>query len=579
MKNIYYCILFVFLSVKISGQALPIVIDGRFEDWKNSEANYTDVNGSGNQINLLNFSVSNNEDFLFIRFSAENEFLLNDNNELFLEIDTDNDSYTGYYTNGIGAELRWCFGEREGYFYLFKQSSTIYFSDIRLRALPTVSSSEFEIAIGRDVKPDGYDLFTNNTIKICFRDYDSNGDLMPDEGDTFSYTFDNNPVTPYQPIDFEKDDQETVRLLSYNVLSDGISDYERIPSFKRIISAINPDIITFNECWDTESWVVGDFLNNLLPLAGGAEWQTVKLVNGNITCSKFQITESVVVYSNGRIQASLINLPANFSKDIVVINSHFRCCDANYERQYEADAIIDFMLKEKTSSGVLDLPEGTPMVISGDLNLVGDSQQLTTLITGEIINTGYFGQGGPPDWDNSSLEDNVAIQSDIRMAYTWRRDYSSYWPGRLDFSIFTNSVTEAVKSFVVQTEVMPDERLNLYGLQKHDSEIASDHFARVTDFKIKGEQGVNDEINLENKININTLSENNIIEIFLDLKNKSDVVFRIFNIQGKEELQSNPKILSTGKHKLIRDVSMFKHGIYIIVIEIGKETYMQKIVI
>jgi len=579
MKNIYYCILFIFLSVKISGQALPIVIDGQFDDWKNSEANYTDVSGSGNQINLLNFSVSNDEDYLYIRFSAENEFLLNDNNELFLEIDTDNDSYTGYYTNGIGAELRWCFGEREGNFYLFKQSSTIYFSDIRLRALPTVTSNEFEIAIGRNAKPDGYDLFTNNTIKVCFRDYDSNGDIMPDEGNTFSYVFDNNPVPPYQPVDFEKKDMETVRLLSYNVLSDGISDYERIPSFKRIISAINPDIITFNECWDTESWSAGDLLDNILPLQGGSEWQTVKLVNGNITCSKFKITESVVVYSDGRIQASLVNLPSNFPKDIVVINSHFRCCDADYERQYEADAIIDFMLKEKTSSGILDLPEGTPMVISGDLNLVGNSQQLTTLVTGEIINTSYFGQGAPPDWDNSSLEDNVAIQSDIRMAYTWRRDYSSYWPGRLDFSIFTNSVAESVKSFVVQTEVMSDERLDLYGLQKHDSEIASDHFARVTDFKIKAEQGVNDEINSENIINITSLTENNTLEIFLDLKNKSDVNFRIFDIQGREQNYFLNKNLCNGKHNFNIDVSMLKHGVYILVIEIDKKIYRQKVVI
>ena len=570
----------MFLSVEISGQALPIVIDGRFDDWQNSEANYTDVYGSGNSINLLNFSVSNDEDFLFIRFSAENEFLLNDYNELFLEIDTDNDSHTGYYINGIGAELRWGFGEREGYFYLYKQSISIYFSDIRFRAMPTVTSPEFEIAIGRDVKPDGVNpLFTNNTIKICFRDNGTNGDIMPDEGEIFSYVFDNNPVTPYQLIDFGKDDPETLRLLSYNVLSDGINDPERIPSFKRIISAINPDIITFNECWETNRYEARDFLNNILPLSGGDEWQTVKLVSGNITCSRFPLTKNVIVYSNGRIQASLIDLPNIFPKDIVVINSHFRCCDANYERQYEADATVNFILEEQTTSGVLDLPEGTPMVISGDLNLVGDSQQLTTLITGEIINTNYFGQGGHPDWDNSSLEDNIAIQSDIRMAYTWRRDYSSYWPGRLDFSIFTNSVAEAVKSFVVQTEIMSDERLNLYGLQKHDSETASDHFARVTDFKIKGEQGVDNEINSENIINICIVSENNIIEVFLDLKNNSDVIFRIFDIQGREKLQSNNKNLSPGKHTLDIDVSIFKHGVYILVIEIDKKTYREKIVI
>ena len=120
---------------------------------------------------------------------------------------------------------------------------------------------------------------------------------------------------------------------------------------------------------------------------------------------------------------------------------------------------------------------------------------------------------------------------------------------------------------------------NLYGLQKHDSETASDHFARVTDFKIKGEQGVDNEINSENIINICTVSENNFIEVFLDLKNNSDVVFRMFDIQGREKLQSNNKNLSPEKHKLNINISIFKHGVYIFVIEIDKKTYRKKIVI
>ena len=54
----------------------------------------------------------------------------------------------------------------------------------------------------------------------------------------------------------------------------------------------------------------------------------------------------------------------------------------------------------------------------GDLNLVGDRQQLTTLVTGEIINTQLFGNGGPPDWDETDLEDLISQQTDKRTAYT-----------------------------------------------------------------------------------------------------------------------------------------------------------------
>ena len=576
MKNLFTFIFLLFLTTNIIGQALPIAIDGRFDDWQDAQANYTDTSGDGNLIDLLDFSVSNDENFLFIRFSTEDEFLLNDNNQLFLEIDTDNDSYTGFYVNGIGAELGWSFGGRFGYFNLWENRNTIGFADIMYRSLPTVTAKEYEIAIGRDVKPDGiHPLFTSETIKICFKDFDVNGDLMPDVGEVFSYIFDNSPVPPYQPVDFEKADSMIIRLMTYNTLFDGLTDPERKESFKRIISAINPDIITFNECWDTQWWEARDFMNDILPLSGGVNWFSYKVVSGNITCSKYPIIDNVVVLSGHRIQASKIDLPDQFKKDIVVINSHFRCCEEDSIRQIEADATVKFILDEQTSSGVLDLENGTPIVISGDLNLVGNSQQLYTLLTGEIINTGMFGPGAPPDWDSSELEDNIALQTDIRMAYTWRSDYSSYWPGRLDFSIYTNNVAEVVKSYVVQTEIMTDERLNQYGLLKYDSRTASDHFAIVTDFRFIESQSIFDRTILDDEINI--VKFKNALTIYLDLKKYSDVSFRIYDLHGREVLKNDPGKLNAGTHSLSINISGFVHGIYILVIEIQGRTSHRKI--
>ncbi|MEZ4930907.1 MAG: hypothetical protein R2788_02090 [Saprospiraceae bacterium] len=67
----------------------------------------------------------------------------------------------------------------------------------------------------------------------------------------------------------------------------------------------------------------------------------------------------------------------------MLINAHLRCCGNDFERQREADAFVKFILDAKTPGGVIDLPEGTPFLLSGDLNLVGESQQLTTLLTGK----------------------------------------------------------------------------------------------------------------------------------------------------------------------------------------------------
>jgi len=245
----------------------------------------------------------------------------------------------------------------------------------------------------------------------------------------------------------------------------------------------------FNENWNTSASQMENKINEILPLTGGGSWEAIKLDDGNITVSKYPIIQSWQVYQNKRITASFIDLPSYFEGDVLVINSHFKCCGGvtnDGKRQIEADAIIDFLQDAMTPGGVIDLPQDTPFIILGDLNLVGDRQQLTTLVTGEIINTQIFGNGGPPDWDETDLEDLISQQTDKRTAYTWRNDYPSFPPGfppgRLDFQIYSNSVMSVDKSFVIQTEIMSADRLTQYGLQQFDTRNASDHFPKVTDY-------------------------------------------------------------------------------------------------
>lgn len=493
-------ILLTFFASIIYSQSLPVFLDGRVDEWITGLPEYEDDLNDGNNFDFHQFTVTNDENFLYLKLHITPETKLLEDNFIFLYLDGDNNFSTGVQINNIGAELKWGFGIREGLFF-FNGTTSIHFPDIKFRSLPTVTDTVYEIAIGRNVKPDGTNfLFTSDTIKILFRDEAVNGDWMPDEGEVFQYKFDDSPTEPLVPVEITKEDTSLVRIMNYNVEFDGLLDPQRAPSFERILNAINPDIICFNEFFNSNLTQVKDAVNQMLPLPNGQSWYGVKLDYGNVTLSRYPIIQSWEVYPDHRLTASLIDLPDYLSKDVLVVNSHFKCCGgiSNDEtRQREADSFISFILDAKSPGGEIDLPTGTPFMILGDLNLVGLRQQLTTLVTGEIINTGLFGNGAPPDWDDSDLFDLLSAQTDKRTAYTWRNDQSSFPPGRLDFMIYSNSVMSAEKHFVLQTEVMDTSRLNQYGLLPSDTKTASDHFPKVADFSIDFTTGIKSENNLK----------------------------------------------------------------------------------
>ncbi len=484
-------LLVLFTTCCLYAQSLPIFLDGRFDDWDQQAPAYIDTEGDGNVYDFKSLSVTNDEQFLFIKLVVTPIFKLLEDNNISIFIDGDNNHNTGFQINGIGAELRFDFGQRNGFNYY--TNTPIKHADIQFRSLPTVTDSIYEIAIGRQFIPPSNGT---GTIRIFFIDNSSGGDWMPNQGETFEYTFDDTPTPPVETIDINREDSLYLRIMNWNVYNDGIVDPQRQQYYQRILQAINPDIIGFNEVFQSTAAQVRNVMNQMLPLPNGASWQAVKLDQGNVLVSKYPFNQNWLVYPGQRITASLINLPERFGKDVLVINCHYKCCGGaanDATRQREADATVAFILDAKSPGGVIDLPDETPFVIIGDLNLVGDRQQLITLLTGEIINTSLFGQGGNPDWDDSDLMDIISQQTDKRTAYSWRNDQSTFPPGRLDFQIYSNSVINIEKNFLLQTEVMSSERLNQYGLQQFDTRNASDHFPKVVDVTFRSTTEASDE--------------------------------------------------------------------------------------
>jgi len=474
MKSIIFIILL--LSIDVYTQS-AIRMDGFFDDWNSGVITHIDDTLDSQGVDLLDFSVCNDYEYLYLRIRLSEEIDLTETfynpAEIYINIDTDNNSLTGYYTNNIGSEYGINFFDK----FIFDDTNypsvdTLSLYDLDVIPLPTYSSNEFEIAIDRS-------LFSD-TICISIKENIGN-DFMPNNGSVFTYVFDNNFIPFFPVTDFLKNDSMYLRLMTYNVWSNGLISNNRIDEHRRIFASANADIITYQECGNTTYNDVLAFLNTV---PGNYPYIYPDLNSGNLTISKYPSLQSWQVAA--KIDAELIDLPDSiYSKDILIINGHPPCCGNNQGRQEHFDALIQFINDAKTIGGVIDLPINTPISFSGDMNLVGYSEQYYTILNGTISDTSTYGVGGLPDWNNTPLKDQVAYFNEKNMAYTWDNPNSAnYPPGRLDFVFFSNSVMSVDKSFIISTEHMGTTLLNQNNLQLNDTKFASDHFPIVVDFII-----------------------------------------------------------------------------------------------
>jgi hypothetical protein len=471
-------------KVAVFSQSAPITIDGCFDDWTPGSASFNDVPETQSGVDILSMQVSNDAENLFIKLVLDTELDLIDGevpHDLYLQLDTDNDPATGFSLQGgtFGSELGVQLMARSA-FYNVIPFSTVDLHDIGYRQGPTVTSTTFEIALDRSAIPDGLNpLFPSSTIGILVRE--SGGDEMPNFGSSFTYTFDATPV-PFVPLTLDKGPMSDLRVGAFNVENDGLIDVSRVPSFERLVKALDADIIGFSECYSTTAGDVKSLLDSWLPLGTANGWYVIKDDFELITASRWPISNSWP--SAFRQFPVLIDLPASYGTDLLFTNAHLSCCTNDAGRQAQVDEYAAFIHDAKSAGGLIDLPFGTPFVYGGDLNLVGFSQQLNTLISGNIQDVATWGQGAALDWDGTVLTDAKPRLTHQPMTYTWENLGSSYPPGRLDFMIHSDAVLDMDKAFVLNTNEMPAAELVANGLLASDNTSASDHLPVICDYTI-----------------------------------------------------------------------------------------------
>lgn len=461
---------------------VPIVVDGLFEDWQDNEPIAIDPLGdvSAGGVDFSKIWVADDGTYLFIRFTTEILVDPGDNNNIILHIRDNSNRF-----------ITWNMGLRRGTFQDIEQNifEEITYTATQFRSMPTLDANEFEVAFRLDSKPDGLtSLFQDDSILISIEDSGS-GDRIPESGDGVIYQLGTNDITEEAPIGFEKKRSSDLRVVSYNVLYDNLFDPELQLGFARQLQAVQPDIIHFQEIYSNSAEATRALIQSWLSRGEGDEWFTAEgssTWNDTITVSRFPIIGQWDLYGStspsGNL-ALLLDTEEEFGKKMLMVNAHLPCCGNDIGRQAEVDAIMAFIRDARELGGELTLDGNTPIVIAGDMNFVGQIGQLVTFLTGDIFNNELEGEDFAPDWDGSVFTSITPRHSDQRMGYTWREDSSNnYSPGHLDYILYSDSVLDLVKSYVVHTPSMSSERLQLYGLEANDS-LGSDHFLFVADFR------------------------------------------------------------------------------------------------
>ncbi len=344
--------------------------------------------------------------------------------------------------------------------------------------------------------------------------------------------------------DFSKRDPNHVRILCWNVHNNFIYTTADDGAYRRVIKAVNPDIIGFQEM--EHSLTVAQINARLVSYFPGSTWHTYLgkadggvdgVSNRNVISSRFPLSmtrQDTVPTSDIRgVCMAMIDLPnATYNKNLYLMVAHFKAGGEpldHQKRQEHADAIINWMRDARTAGGSINLPAGTPIIFTGDTNMAerGDAPPYhprKTLLDGTIYDTARFGTSSPPDWDGTDNYD--ASPYDYNNGLPWTHG-SANPVSRIDRFYYTDSVVHHTGGFVLNSRTMTAAaRSAAGGILVNDTSGASDHLPVVTDYALGPDLTPPGQLVL-NEYNANDIGTND--KTFLEIKN---VGGREINLKG-----------------------------------------------
>lgn len=446
-----YCLLLpvAWFSPALSAQPVPIVVDGRFEDWKTISPLFQ-PDRPEKAFDLTSLWATDDEDYLFLRIDLNQDILLQENNSLALYLDIDGQGVTG---DLAGAEIVFFFGERKGYIQHDGESLPIEYQALDLCTAPSTMGRSFELSIAWDAHPWlkklgfgqhplGVMLFDRRAKEIlCYAYYSPRREAH----------------SPISTSTLDKADPNHLRLVTHNVNKRHLQPDKR-DAFTRIYRALSPDILVLEEAYEGSPEEILDYFRPALPNA--ADWHAYKAgEEATVVLSPFK---AIQVAPLGNSAAYLLDLRPVYDGELALIVLSLPCCRADSARQAEAEQIAGYVQLWKN----FQLKPGTPIVLAGDANLVGPVEQLLTLQ-----------QAG--DWDGAPLEDLCPRQLQRPTAATWRG--AGFSPSRLDYVLYSASCLKVGRRFVFDTVDLPAPLLKRYDLRPEDAPDTYKHMPVVAD--------------------------------------------------------------------------------------------------
>lgn len=517
MKNYITASLIMILTVLGHSQ---ILIDESYNDWNNVLL-HSDPMGDASTFgdDFTAFQVTNDDNFIYFRIELRDEILLQENNRINVYIDTDNNINTGTVQANIGAEIGFEFGDRRGFVQNGNSTNTIFHDDIGLTVLPSLSSKIFEFAVSRTYFAGG-EKFISGTIAVACRDNRSGGDIVPDNAADKIYTLVDNNNANLPQSSFSKVGNG-FRMMMYNSLFDGLFESGQSQQQRRIIKAMDADIYAFVEIYDFNSGSIADVIEEQ---TGHTNWYHASEGSDTHVISKYPIKDHTNIDGNG---AYLLEYEGN---DLLIIVAHLPAGTNDDSRQAEVDKIAAFVRDAKLGLNEFQLATDAPILITGDMNLYGSKRQRETILTGDILNNNAYGPDALPDWDNTPLTAALPFASGLPQAVTWISPSSSFFPGRLDYTFYSDHILDLKNTFCLNTNNMEESDLDILGLNRNDSRIGSDHLPVITDFEIISTNSLSD-LTIED---INAKVYPNPIHDILHVDIEEDLIsINIIDIMGK----------------------------------------------